>query len=95
MKISTITLQKISEKKSNDNRKVVSPSDFVLWNRNPTTSELDQIDLTKTFFATEEFRFFKTKDKNIIFQRCFKSFHGEILWDEIRKPFLVEEGEVE
>lgn len=94
-KISAITLISITEKKSNKGREVVSEDDVFLMLRDPWLSELNNLDPKKTFFATEEFRFFRTKEKKTVFQRCYKNVFNQIFWEECEKVFLVEQGEDE
>lgn len=94
-KISAITLISITEKKSNKGREVVSGDNVFLMLKDPLLSELSNLDPKKTFFATEEFRFFRTKEKKTIFQRCYRNVFNQIFWEECQKVFLVEQGERE
>lgn len=94
-KISVVSFVTISEKKSNKNREVVSDEGAILLSRNPLLSELGNLDPRQTFVATEEFRFFKSKDKKVVFQRCYVNPSSQIIWKECGKVFLVEQGEDE
>ena len=94
-KISVVSFVTISEKQSNKNREVVSDEGVVLLSRNPLLSELGNLHPRQTFVATEEFRFFKSKDKKTVLQRCYANPSDQIIWKECDKVFLVEKGESE
>jgi hypothetical protein len=91
-KISVVSFITISEKRSNKNREVVSDEGAVLLSRNPLLSELGNLDPRQTFVATEEFRFFKSRNKKTVFQRSYVNPIGQIIWKECDKVFLVEQG---
>ena len=90
-KIGAVSLIVISEKQSNKKDEVLNLSDdMTLLNTNPSLSEFINLkNPSKLFIATERFRFFRTKDKKTIFQRCFRNAHSQIVWKEMDKVCLI------
>jgi len=93
-KISAISFQTISKKKSNEGKEELQENeDTVFSNHNPDlTSFIQMQNPSNLFVATEKFRFFKSKDKKIVFQRCYQNMQQQIIWHEFPKVYLVEEG---